>query len=575
MPLPCSNMIMHNLIYWSAQLLQSLYEHGVKHLFISPGSRSTPLTIAAALHPNLHTQIVLDERSAAFMALGASKQSNVPSVLICTSGTAAANYFPAIVEAKEAGVPLIVLTADRPPNLRNLGSSQTTDQVKMYGEHAVFFHDTGEPSYDERDLKRIEYLAKQAVEKSVEYGGATHINLPFRKPLEPTENQLKETTSFYKNRSQNCSEYKRTTHGTIHLRDDILQLLNQSKKPLIITGPASPNHSLCETIKTFSERLSAPVIAEPGSSYPTTHKHSVRRFEQFLRDPDFRITNAPDLIIRFGDQPFTSSVLSALEFWKTIPLIHISTRFTDQDHTMSVLHKIICKQEHTLVTDLIHQPNRTAWLNSWLNKDDKAEDILTKTLEKEQVFTDGHVFHHLKKLSGKNWNVMISNSLPPRDMALFGASKINQFVSRGTAGIDGIISTAIGISLSSQKPTCCITGDLAFLHDSNALLSIQKTTKPFVVVVINNGGGNIFRMLPIYKKLNRYFDDEMFQTYFETPQNSSIEKLTQASGIDYRLITSPDELHDVDINSVANSIIIECKTDATASMAMRNKLWSI
>lgn len=564
---------MHNLIHWSAQLLQSLCEYGVKHLFLSPGSRSTPLTMAAALHPNLQKHVVLDERSAAFMALGASKESNLPSVLICTSGTAAANYFPAIVEAKESGVPLIVLTADRPPNLRNLGSSQTTDQVKMYGGHAVFFHDAGEPSPDVRDMKRLEYLAKQAVEQSVEYGGAAHINLPFRKPLEPTENQLREVTAFYESRHQNRSKYRRATSGTIHLDDEVLQLLNQSEKPLIITGPTYPGHSLCETIQTFSERLQAPVIAEPGSGYPATHTHSIRRFEQFLREQIFLKTNAPDLIIRFGDQPFTSSVLTALESWNTTPLIHISTRFADQDHAMSVLYKIICKQEHTLETDVIHPKNSSSWLESWLSNDKNAERVLTKVLEKEQVFTDGHVFRYLEKLIGENWNVMISNSLPPRDMTLFGTSKANQFVNRGTAGIDGIISTAIGISLSSKKPTCCITGDLAFLHDSNALLSLQKASIPFVVVVINNGGGSIFRMLPIYKNLNSYFSDEMFQTYFETPQKSSIEKLAEAWGIDYRLISSIDELHQLDFDSMTGSGIIECKTDASVSMAMRKNLW--
>lgn len=564
---------MHKLTLWAAHLLHSIYYHGAEHVFISPGSRSTPLAIAAVIHPDLEHHVILDERSAAFTALGAAKVSNRPSVLICTSGTAAANYLPAIVEAKESGVPLIALTADRPPNLRNLGSSQTIDQLKLYGDHTVLFHEAGEPSEHHLDFDRLWYLGKQAVEISVEKNGCVHINLPFRKPLEPDDKELEEVVSFYKSRSIKKKPVLSYTNS-IQLSDEVIKGINQSKRPILIAGPSDPALALNPAIEKLSSLLRAPVIAEPGSNVPIL-PNSVTRFEQVLRKSLDSDEAEPDLILRFGDQPYTKPVLNALSQWRNIPVIRFTGRSSPQDHAMSLDHEILCRPNDVVNLESIHQKKDFIWTEKWLENEKISQVYLDKILANDlETLTDGHVIRTLSKQLTGDWQTMISNSFAPRDMALFGYSKQNQFVNRGAAGIDGITSTGLGIALSSKKPTCCITGDLAFLHDSNALLSVKFATSPFIIAIINNGGGTIFRMLPLYNSLNSVFTDELFNSVFETPQNVNIENLAKASSLQYSLINTIEELHSLNLRDFKQPAIVEFKTDPVASMSIRNTLWN-
>jgi len=513
---------------------------------------------------------VLDERSAGFIALGIGKASGIPAVLICTSGTAAANYLPAITEAKQSGVPMIVLTADRPPNLRGIGSSQTVDQIKIYGDQAVFFHEAGEPQFDQSDLKRLRYAARQAIESSIETGGAAHINFPFRKPLEPTSEEIEfETRQLHDPADINKSQSgEQEFDRTIRLRESITKLISESERPLIVAGPANVNHRLINQINELSGLLNSPIIAEPGSGISKS-EFQICRYEQFLRSSGNREVLQPGLILRFGDQPFTKSMLIALDNWADVPTVHFTSRQSVQDHAMSVLYKVECKPNDQLELLHIQHKKRTDWLNHWQETDKTADEKLTDIIKKVDSLTDGHVFHHLSNRLRRDWNIMLSNSFIPRDMAMFGESKEGQFVNRGAAGIDGIISTATGISHSSEKPTCCITGDLAFLHDSNALLSLKKVDQPFLILVINNAGGNIFKMLPVSD------NEEYFQDYFVTPQNVDIQKLAEAHRIPFQQIRSKDELYSFDPNSISGCQIIEFVTDSDESMKLRRTLWEI
>lgn len=563
---------MSDSLTWSSTLLSSLYEHGVRHAVISPGSRSTPLTLAAAIHPGIQKRVVLDERSAAFIALGIGKSTGVPPVLICTSGTAVANYYPAVIEAKESGVPMMILSADRPPNLRNLGSSQTIDQLKIFGDQTVFFHEAGEPGTDETDLKRIAYAGKQAVEFSVAEGGAAHINLPFRKPLEPDAdflNKEKERLSEFIEKSD-FKPYA-TSHDIL-LQSKISELISSSRRPLIIAGPANPHQALTDQINSLSDALQAPVLAEPGSGV-YSDGYSISRFDHFLRKPEVREQLQPDFIFRFGDQPFSSSLLWALETWNEIPLIHFTGRKPTQDHAMSVTWKVLCRKQDRINLENIQSNTEKNWLDKWTEHDKKLEFELPEKLDGVSELTDGHVFHHFSKQTSAGWNVMLSNSLPARDMLTFGNTGPNQFVNRGAAGIDGILSTALGIHFASEKATCCFIGDLAFLHDSNALYTLQQVKdRPFVAIVINNSGGNIFRMLPVYRNQDKAAPKELYQTYFETPQKTDIASLARASGINHKKADSLSELKKIDLNDVNGSMIIECRTNPNAGMDLRTEL---
>ena len=566
---------MHKPFLRAVTFLHHLYLNGVNHLFISPGSRSTPLTIAASLHPYLKSTVVLDERSAAFMALGAAKQSGRPSVLICTSGTAAANYFPAITEARESGVPLIVVTADRPPHLRNIGSSQTIDQTKLYGNQAVFFHDTGETETHEPDQRRLIYLAKQAVEKSVKLGGAAHINMPFRKPLEPNEADMEEAIRLFSESAARTFPPFGETSSEIQLSDDLVSLINESERPLIVAGPSNPFDALQKQLHELLEKYPAPLITEPGSQLTRSNSATIcQRFEQFLRNSDTREKLSPDLIIRFGDQPFTRSLLSAMEDWRDVPTVHIASRTGDQDHAMSTDYIISCKPGDSINLREIQPRNFSGWNSRWEKAEKSSESKLNQSLKSTEVLTDGHVFHHLSTQLSDEWNTMLSNSFPPRDMAMFGTPFGNQIVNRGAAGIDGITSTAIGAQIASNRKTCAILGDLAFLHDSNALLSLStKPGQPMIIVIVNNGGGTIFRMLPIHKMMKKNGRQDKFQELFTTPQHASIEYLVKAHDLDYRAISAVTELQSLQINSIDHHTVIECVTDADVSMKIRTELW--
>lgn len=566
---------MHKPFLRAATFLHHLYMNGVNHLFISPGSRSTPLTIAASLHPFLKSTVVLDERSAAFMALGAAKQSGRPSVLICTSGTAAANYFPAITEAKESGVPLIVITADRPPHLRNIGSSQTIDQTKLYGDQAIFFHDTGETDNKEPDHRQLTYLAKQAVEKSVKLGGAAHVNMPFRKPLEPNEADMEEAVRLFSEPATRTFPPFGETPYDVQLSEELVSLINRSERPLIIIGPFNPFGKLQNQLNELREKFQAPLIAEPGSQISDRNEGKIyQRFEQFLRNIDTRKELTPDLIIRFGDQPFTRSILSAMDEWRDIPVVHVASRAGDQDHAMSTNFKISCKPGDTINLDSIEPRTFSDWNSLWKKAEESSEFELKQTLTTRKKLTDGHIFHHLSTQLSDEWNTMLSNSFPPRDMAMFGAPFGNQIVNRGAAGIDGITSTAIGAQIASNRKTCAILGDLAFLHDSNALMTLStKQGQPMAIVVVNNGGGTIFRMLPIHEMMKKSGRQDSFQEFFTTPQIVSIEYLAKAHNIDYRVMSTVTELQSLQLNSIDRHTVIECVTNADISMELRNELW--
>ena len=296
-------------------------------------------------------------------------------------------------------------------------------------------------------------------------------------------------------------------------------------------------------------------------------ENQVYRYEQFMRSEKKRKLLQPDLILRFGDQPFTKSLLVALDDWSEIPIIHFSSRRETQDHAMSVTHKIECQPSDQFDLDNIQFNANPDWLSQWMEMDQSANERLNKSIEKTNPLTDGHVFHYLSNRMNNDWNVMLSNSFIPRDMAMFGKSGSNQFVNRGAAGIDGIISTAIGIAISTELPTCCIAGDLAFLHDSNALLSLKKIQHPFIITVINNGGGNIFKMLPVSE------NKEYFQDYFITPQNIDIQKLAEAHNLPFKKIRSVDEMKSVDPNNISGVQIIEFETDPDESMNLRHTLW--
>lgn len=553
---------------WCFHLADALSRCGVRHTFISPGSRSTPLTLALVHHPQITCHSVLDERSAAFMALGAGKESGIPALFVCTSGTAAANAYPAVVEARMAGSPLIVISADRPPNMRATGASQTIDQIKLFGDYPVFFFDTGEPVDSPEDLKRLAHLATQASVFSVEKGGAVHLNMPFRKPLEPTAKNIRECVAIYNRQTDqtgnNCFMPLSTTvkeHRRL-LPPDFHNLLSASRRPVVIAGAGTGDH-----IRFFEwcQNLRIPILCETGGVSGGITKHPL-----LLQDPEAAESLAPDFIIRTGDQPVHRPTLSALESWH-VPQVVFRGHPDRHDATLSATHFFAGSVSDYNWENVTATKIEAGYQEKWIVQCRTVEETQSELLRREKRLTDGHVYSELLPVIRRteDIHVVLSNSFPIRDYLLFGppscVNELSVMVNRGASGIDGVTSTAIGAALASGKPTILFTGDLAFLHDLSALNNLQTRDLHLKIVVVNNRGGSIFRMLPF----ENY--DEVFTQFIETPQQVDLSETAKAHGLSYEHVDTPGRLRDAWERLAAHPIgILECRTDTGASINLRN-----
>ena len=559
------NELQNAAFYWSTLFVRSLYEEGVRHAVISPGSRSTALTLAFAAHPGFQTHVVIDERSAAFTALGIAKATGIPAVLICTSGTAVANYFPAVIEATQSGVPMIVASSDRPPHERGIGASQTIDQIKIFGNYPVFFQEAGEPSTSLSSQKRLQTAAIQAVNYSISRRGVAHINLAFSKPFEPEDDFFKEIGK--ENQKHSRSSYSKyiPEMGKMEMGEVFWSDLISAERPLIVVGPANSFDDFT-FVEKLAKVLKAPILAEPGSGIASS-KYCIKGFEGFLRyNENWKKLNA-DLILRFGAHPVSKALNGYLEKNDGLQISFMSDIHWN-DGSLSSGKQVVLKAPVS-IPDITGSAD-----NSWLKTWKKAEKNFGKTCEDilapSTPLTDGYIFSRITECLPRKSFCMLSNSFPVRDMAMFGdfAGK-EMYVNRGAAGIDGITSTAIGLSAGLKKTGVLFTGDIAFLHDSNALLNAKLIDHPLVVIVLNNGGGTIFRMLPVFSLKDKYTE------FFETPQSASIAALCRAHNVEHALVSRPEQLiQTFEKMILKNGLqVIECVTDADHSMEQRRTLW--
>lgn len=553
--------------YWCTLFVRSLFEEGVRNVVISPGSRSTPLTLAFSVHSGINKTIAVDERSAGFIALGQAKASGVPSVLVCTSGTALANYSPAVFEATTSGTPIIIASADRPPHLRGLGASQTIDQIKIFGNQTVYFHEAGEPSTKSPNQKRIQVAAKQAVVNSIEHHGVSHINFAFDKPFEPEADFLKsieKENHYHSKRSQ--TDYSQHLNET-ELGEKFWSQLISAEKPLIIVGPKSVNTDL-GFITPLARALSAPIIAEPGSNIPSS-KHIISGYSGFLKDSDYRELLKPDLVIRAGAFPTSKGVQELLEDCEGIHQIAFSNHNLPNYGNFPVDRTVHLKS--SLAIPDVNGNAAPTWLKEWKKISKKYSSFLIDNINPSTPLTDGFIFKEAADLIPKKSFLMLSNSFPIRDLALFSDFSGQEiYVNRGAAGIDGILSTTVGLSSVLKKTSVLFIGDIAFLHDINALLHARNVTEPLVIIVLNNGGGTIFRMLPIYKMKEKHTQ------FFETPQDFKIVSLCRGFNVGHTIVSKPEQFAPAFENYVTKPgvHVIECITDADDSMIERHKLWN-
>lgn len=464
---------------WS--LIDQLAQQGVTDFFFSSGSRSTPLVLAAAAHPKAKIHTHLDERAMAFFAYGCARAKEAPVAIIVTSGTAAGNLLPAIMEAHNSSVPLIVLTADRPPELREAGANQATDQVKMFQNFTRWQYEF-DPNMPEQAIRSH---AVQAVFQAISKNGPVHLNVPLREPF--------------------ALEFPTVQGAPLQL--EIGEKICFKERPLpprgLILIGRLPKRSDLAPILDLAKQLQWPVFGDIFSNARLTPTpEQIRRFEWILPQAP-----KPACILHFGER-FVSKRL--LEWLPKTQYIHISPFHHWYDPTNLVTERIESSRvpRFTAATD-------PAWLRAWRQLDSAAEEHLANALA-EAPFTESKVLHHLSSL---DWQaIFLGTSMPVRegDWFLFPKKATAFYSNRGQSGIDGNIATAVGLAEGLQSPLLAIIGDLTALHDLNSLALVAQSRHPITLVISNNGGGGIFSHLPIskhprYEELIAFQHDTQFK----------------------------------------------------------------
>ncbi|MGG6242761.1 2-succinyl-5-enolpyruvyl-6-hydroxy-3-cyclohexene-1-carboxylic-acid synthase [Nodosilinea sp. AN01ver1] len=547
---------------WASVLAATLARLGLKTAVISPGSRSAPLAVALACHPAIEAVPVLDERSAAFFALGIARRTGLPVALLCTSGTAGANYYPAVIEAKESCIPLLVLTADRPPELRDCASGQTIDQQRLFGAYPNWFTELAVPVATVDMLRYLRQTLGQAWGRSLyPVAGPVHLNCPFRDPLAPVADDsvvdLKEVLDEHFLDGVAAPAAAIALEKLHPTAAPLLEIWQRCDRGLIVAGPAQPTDPLayCQAIAALASYLGWPVLAEglsPLRNAAALNPYLVSTYDlalgQFGQEADgVSAALVPDQVIQLGPLPTSKRLREWLQAtqprrWMLDPLgtnldpLHGPT--TAVPTTPQTLALAIPSGPGD--RDGSPQPvlDRPPYLKQWLTLEYRLRQYLDTTLAGLEDSFEGKVPWLLARCLPPGTPLMIANSMPIRDVEWFwppGDRGLRPYCNRGANGIDGTLSTALGLA-HGGPPTVLLTGDLALLHDTNGWLSLPRLRGHLSVVVINNRGGGIFERLPIATVPTP--GETWFEDFFATPQTVDINHLCAAYGVSYERVTT-------------------------------------
>lgn len=518
----------------SQTIVQLCFEKGITDIVISPGSRNAPLTIGFAEHPGFNCLSVVDERSAAFFALGIAQQSNKPVALLCTSGSALLNYYPAIAEAFYSDIPLVILSADRPADYIDIGDGQTIRQENVFENHILYSANCAEgESFQNHNETEINV----ALNTAWELNGPVHINIPFSEPLyQTTESQLVIP--------QNVAPRL----GAEIWDEDLSEFIsrwNASNRKMILVGVLPPNSLEQKFIDTLAKDKSVLVFTETTSNLQ--NDNFIPAIDQLIENlsekelEDLR----PDILLTFGGMIVSKKIKVFLrnyypkEHWHIDSKRAYNTFFILSHHFKTTANSFFQKflmEEKNMDTN--YQPH---WLKVKRNREEKH-----KLFEQEVAYSDFMVFSEIFKQLPADIQLQVSNSASIRYCQLFSKpASVEVFCNRGTSGIDGSTSTAVGAAYASQRRTLLVTGDLSFFYDSNGLWN-NYIPANFKIIVVNNGGGGIFRILPGHK------DNALFDSFFETKHSLNASQLADMYGFSYTEIRTEENLKR-DLNDFLNS----------------------
>ncbi len=519
---------------FAATFVDELAAQGVEYACISPGSRSAPIAMALQRHPKIRVLVHIDERSGSFFGLGLAKATGKPVVLLCTSGTAAAEFHPAVVEASSSRTPLIVVTADRPPELQGAGANQSIDQQRLYGTAVRWFFDPGVPVELPNAARLWRRLAARAFAEAAT--GPVHLNLPFREPLVPKVGHAPVPVGVA---GQSVSRGRMLpTTGQVAALASALQ---RAKRPLVVAGEMRDGERLAPAL----QRLGLPVLAEPTSQLrrPETGG-SIDSYEALLR-AGWSLQHGPDLVIRLGGMP-TSNALNKWLAAASAPtfLIDPDHAWRDQDHVAT--NVVGCDPQPLL--EALPPLERVAWRDQWAAAGKRATAAIAATLVSTPLH-EGHIVRALSTRLPDPAQVFIGSSMPIRAAEAFWPQARPQqrfFANRGASGIDGLVSTGLGMAAGRVNlPTVLLLGDLSLYHDMNGLWALRRHGIRATVVVCDNDGGGVFNFLPQAEH------QDVFEELFATPLGLDFAQVARLYGLVYSPVTDRSGLEPAIADAIA------------------------
>jgi 2-succinyl-5-enolpyruvyl-6-hydroxy-3-cyclohexene-1-carboxylate synthase len=566
---------------WGRAVAEELAASGVEAVCVAPGSRSTPLTVAVAEHDDLRVFSHLDERSAAFFALGRGRAGE-PTAVVCTSGTAAANFHPAVIEASKARVPLVVLTADRPPELRDSGANQTIDQEKLYGDAVRYYRDLPEPEVDDRKLRSLRTTVCRAVATATGVpAGPVHLNAPFRKPLEPTEVPGDVPEGFADEHPEAAGgrdgPFVSVTKGQPTLADAeadrVAAAVEDAERGLIVAGPADSPAPSRDAVAALADATGFQVVADPlsGLRYGphVSETPVVGGYDAYL---DTGVTDGwpdPDLVLRFGASP-TSKALRTYLAETGAQQVLVDRAGGWREATFAATDLVVADPDRLsrAVAGGVSRVGDADWRDRWARAEARHWALARDAVGDADF--EGGVLATVASDAPDPATVFVSNSMPVRDLDRFGeprAADLRVLGNRGASGIDGVTSTALGAGSAVEDTLVLVTGDLAYYHDANGLLALGRCGVDATIVLVNNDGGGIFHMLPIESF------DPPFTDQFRTPHGLDFAATGDLYDLSFERVTA-GAFRDAFRESVgsAGTQVLEVTTDAERSHRTRERL---
>jgi 2-succinyl-5-enolpyruvyl-6-hydroxy-3-cyclohexene-1-carboxylate synthase len=544
----------HQLI---AAFVDELARCGVTDACTSPGSRSTPLVLALARHPHLRAHSHIDERSSGFFAIGAAKASGRPVALACTSGTAAANLAPAVIEAAEARVPLIVLTADRPPELREIGAGQTIDQIKLYGGAVRWFFEVGNHETSDERIAWIRALACRAyaIAAGGERPGPVHLNWPLREPLVPPREIGRAPGGRPGGRP--WTSVLRPAPASVSLRDHI----DGAARGVIVAG--REDAGLSGSIPQLARAAGYPLLADPLSG-ARRGEAAIANYDALLRDERFARDHEPDVVIRVGDLPTSKPLRAWLAGLHGARQILVDPHGAWQDPS-SVVELLVRADPRELQPPAAAEPS---WLDGWRDADTRAGTTVAGVLGGD--LSEPNVARALGETLPGEATVFVAASMPVRELEGFWPVRDDAprvLSNRGANGIDGTLSSALGVAAVAAGPVVALIGDVAFAHDLGGMIAAQRLGLGLTIVLINNAGAAVFDYLPIAR------EHDVYERHIATPTGIAFERVAALYGLLYERPASLAELREL-TSTPAPGTLIEVRTDRAAGVALHERVWA-